>query len=122
MTMPGSDQQEGDDAVQPNIERARRAALVAHDVVIKLKESGLPVDLDADLGALSADLGDLWGAQQELAERLEGLTRSPGRWGSIGDYLVDLRTTIDHIGAHARSVRRPMTRITRFAYRTAEGE
>ena len=111
---------DGENAVQPDMERARRTALMAHSVVIRLKEMGLPDELDADLGALSADLGDLWGAQRELADRLEGLARSPQSWGAIGDYLVDLKATIDHMGAHARSIRRPMNRITRFAYGSAE--
>ena len=110
------DRQNWEDAVQPNLKRARRAALVAHEVVIKLKESGIPIELDTQLGALSADLGDLYGAQEELVERLERLTHSPKDWDAIGDCLVDLKMTINHISVHAKSVQQPITEITNFAY------
>ena len=110
------DQQNRENAFQPDLKRARRAALVAHQVVIKLKESGIPIELDTHLGALSADLGDLYGAQEELVERLERLTHSPKEWDSIGDCLVDLKMTINHIAVHAKSIQRPITKITEFAY------
>ena len=103
----------------PDLEKARRTALVAHSVIAKLKEMGLPDRFDQDLAIMSTGLGDLWGAQKELADRLEGFMGSRQDWESTGDLLVDLRATIDHIGAHARSVRRPMDRIARFAYRRA---
>ena len=105
--------------MEPNLERARQTAMTAHGVVIKLKEMGLPDDLDGDLASLSTDLGDLWGAQKTLSERLETLLRSDGSWDLMGDYLVDLRDSIDHIGWHLKSVRRPLNRVTRFAYRQA---
>ena len=92
---------------------------MAHGVVIKLKEMGLPEALDEDLARLSTDLGDLWGAQKALVGRLEDFLRSPHDWETAGDYLVDLRAAIDHIGWHLKSVRRPMNRITRYAYREA---
>ena len=105
--------------MRPDLEQARRTALVAHQVVVRLKEMGLPDRLDAQLAALSTDLGDLWGAQAELVDRLEGLLESGTDWGSVGDYLVDLKATIDHIGWHAKSVRRPIGTLARFAYRKA---
>ena len=107
---------------QPDLGQARRTALMAHSVVIKLKEMGLPEDLDDELASLSTDLGDLWTAQRELADHLEQLLKSPPDWESLGDYLVDLRVVVDHIGWHARSVRRPMTRLTQYAYRRASEE
>jgi hypothetical protein len=93
--------------------------MVAHSVVAKLQEMGLPQHLEDELATLSTDLGDLWSAQRELADQLEGLVRSSADWGSVGDHLVDLRATIDHISWHMGSVRRPMTRITQYAYRMA---
>ena len=110
----GNDNKEG---LEPDITRARRTALVAHDVVIKLKEMGLPENLDKELACLSTDLGDLWSAQKEFIERLECFLQSPRDWETVGDHLVDLRSSIDHIGWHLNSVRRPLTRITQFAYR-----
>ena len=58
---------------------------------------GLPDSLDGELAALSTDLGDLWGAQKELADQLERLVRSEADWSAVGDHLVDLRATVDHI-------------------------
>jgi len=108
-----------DNGVQPDLAQARRTALMAHGIVVKLKEMGLPESLDEELAALSTDLGDLWGAQKVLADRLERFVKSPGDWETVGDYLVDLRATIDHINTHGKSVRRPMDRVARFAYREA---
>ena len=106
-------------ALAPDGEHARRTGMAAHSVVAKLQEMGLPDSLDGDLAALSTDLGDLWGAQKELADQLERLVRSEDDWSAVGDNLVDLRATIDHVAWHLGSVRRPMTKITRYAYRAA---
>ena len=103
--------------LKPDMGQARQTALVAHDVVIKLKEMGLPQDLDKELASLSTDLGDLWSAQKEMLDRLESFLKSPRDWEVVGDHLVDLRANIDHIAWHLNSVRRPLTRITQFAYR-----
>ena len=103
--------------LEPDLEKARRTALVAHGIVIKMKEMGLPARLDAELASLSTDLGDLWSAQKELADRLDGLLDSPHDWENVGDSLVDLRASIDHMAWHMKSVRRPLNRVAQFAYR-----
>jgi hypothetical protein len=92
---------------------------MAHAVVVKFKEVGLPKELDGELAALSTDLGDLWGAQSELSERLEKFLKSPVDWETVGDYLVEMRVAVDHLQWHVRNVRRPMTKVTRYAYRKA---
>ena len=104
---------------EPSMGQARQTALLAHGVVIKLKEMGLPPALDRELASVSTDLGDLWGAQKALAKRLEGMLKSSDDWRAIGDSLVDLRAEIEHIAWHLNSVRRPLTRITHFAYKSA---
>ena len=98
------------------MEQARSMSLMAHGVVVKLKEMGLPESLNDELGRLSTDLGDLWAAQKELAERLEGMLESAAGWREIGDSLVDLKSSIEHISWHVKSVKRPLNKITRFAY------
>jgi len=111
-----------DHETAPDLERARAVSQVAHGVVVKLKEMGLPHSLDADLAGLSTDLGDLWGAHRALAERMDALlSASHDDWGCVGDQLVDIRTSIDHIAWHLKSVRRPLTRITQFAYKLSQG-
>ena len=84
------------------------------------KRWGLPDDYDEELALLSTDLGDLWSAQKELVDLLDGLVDSQADWGAVGDSLVDLRTTVDHIRWHVDSVREPMTRLTEYAYNRAE--
>ena len=117
--MDAADSSADGNSVEPDLAQARRTALMAHGIVVKLKGMGLPEDLDKELAALSTDLGDLWGANKVLADRLERFVKSPGDWETVGDYLVDLRATIDHINTHGKSVRRPMGRIAQFAYREA---
>jgi hypothetical protein len=89
---------------------------MAHAVLVKLKELGLPEDLDEVLGRLCTDLGDLWNAQRTLTDQLEAFLSSD-EWNAAGDNLVDLRSSIDHMAWHVKSVRRPMAQITRYAYR-----
>lgn len=102
-----------------DLQRARRTADLAHRVVARLKEAGLPDKLDPEVSCLGTDLGDLWAAGKELDERLEALLASPQDWDSLGDSLVDLRATVDHIGWHARRARKPTRALARFAYRKA---
>ncbi len=100
--------------------RARMTAVMAHNVVIKLKEMGLPDRLDDDLARLSTDLADLWNAQQQLASRVEGFLRSGDGWEAAADCLVDLKAVLAHVGWHLSSVNRPITRIAQFAYAQAD--
>ena len=106
-------------APEADLSLARRTAVVSHGVVIKFQEMGLPEGLSAELARLSSDLGDLSSAQKTLTDRLQGLVDSPDDWEVAGDYLVDLRASVDHIAWHTSSVRRPLTKIAQFAYRKA---
>lgn len=106
-----------EDEFAPNLGGARITAHMAHAIVIKLKEMDLPDSLDGDLARLSTDLSDLWNAQKELNRRLENLLKVSGQWGVMGDLLVDIRSDIDHMSWHMKSIRKPLTKITRYAYR-----
>ena len=107
------------DAPEADLGLARHTAVVSHSVVIKFQEMGLPEGFNAELASLSSDLGDLWSAQKSLTESLEALVESPHDWEAAGNHLVDLRSSIDHMAWHISSVRRPLTKITQFAYRKA---
>lgn len=100
--------------------RARHKALMSHAVVIRLKEMGLPEELDSELAALATDLGDLCSAQEDLAEGMEELLSTTNGWEGVADSLVDIRCVIDHMAWHLDGVRRPMNRITSHAYRKSE--
>ena len=93
---------------------------MAHSVVIMFKEMGLPQDMDDDLASVCTDLGDLWGAQKEFADRLQGMLKEERGWEMVGDALTDLRASIDHVAWHLKSVREPLTRIAEYAYGQAD--
>lgn len=101
---------------EPGLEQARRASVMAHSVVIKLKEMGLPEELDGELSQFCTDLGDLWSAQASLARQVEGLLKGADDWEVVGDGLVDIGSTIEHIAWHMQGVREPMAKIAEYAY------
>ena len=103
----------------PKLNRARQTANVAHGVVIRFKEMGLPESFDAELASLCTDLGDLWSASEALSETLQAMVEARDGWNAVGDSLVDIRSGIDHMDWHVKSVKRPLTRITHYAYRRA---
>ena len=105
--------------LEPQLNRARQTANVAHGVVIRFKEMGLPESLDTELASLCTDLGDLWSASEALSERLQAMVEARADWGAVGDSLVDIRSGIDHMAWHLKSVKRPLSRITHYAYRQA---
>ena len=107
--------------LEPDLDHAQETALVAHGVVIKLQEMGLPRSFDGELSSLSTDIGDLWGAQKTLAGLVDGLLQAPQEWETVGDYLVDLRAAVDHIDWHLKSIKRPMNKIARHAYAQVGG-
>ena len=104
----------------PALEQARRASAVAHSVVIKLKEMGLPDEMDEDLSQLCTDLGDLWSAQLTLASQVENFLKKPHSSQKAGDDLVDLKATIDHMAWHLKNIGQPMDNITNWAYSQSE--
>ncbi len=104
----------------PALEQARRASVVAHSIVVKLKEMGLPDEMDEDLSKFCTDLGDLWSAQITLASQVERFLKSPHDFAAAGDQLVDLRATIDHMAWHLKVIGQPMDNITNWAYNQAE--
>ena len=107
---------------EPNVAQARRNALKAHDVVIKLKEMGLPEGLDKELARLSTDLGDLWGANRLLSEQLDLFLEATPEWGELGDRMADIRASVDHMAWHLKSIRGPLTRVTTYAYKNSDGD
>ncbi len=100
----------------PGLEQARRASIMAHNVVIKLKEMGLPEEMDEQLSQMCTDLGDLWSSQSSLVKQVEAFLKAEDDWDAVGDTLVDLSNTIDHIAWHMKGIREPLGQITHYAY------
>jgi hypothetical protein len=91
-------------------------ANVAHGIVIKLKEMGLPEEMDEELASLSTDFGDLWAACTEFHELLQSFAKAPQDWEVVGDHLVDIRSSIQHLSWHLASVKEPVEKVALYAY------
>ena len=102
--------------IEADLNQARRVAVMAHNVVIRLKMMGLPAHLEDDLARMGTDLGDLWGAQKEFADSLHDMLKNAHDWDAVGDSLVDMRSSIDHIAWHIEDIREPIARIAEYAY------
>jgi len=107
--------------LDPETQHAQQMALMAHQVVIKLKEMGLPEDYDDELAAVCTDLGDLWGAGKALSDRLEKMLKSPANWEHVANSLVDLRAVVDHMAWHINSIKEPMEKLATYAYQKEQG-
>lgn len=105
--------------LEPDLAQARQTALMAHAVVIRLKEMSLPEELDDALGTVCTDLGDIWSSQKALSARLEYLVENAQDWESVADCLVDLRAAVDHISTHVETVREPIQQLAEYAYERA---
>ena len=106
--------------MEADLNQARRTSVMAHNVVIRMRELGLPDTLDPELASVSTDLGDLWGAQKEFTDLLHNMLKTSHDWDSIGDSLVDMRSSIDHIAWHLKSIREPITKLAEYAYSQSE--
>ena len=102
--------------IEADLNQARRTAVMAHNVVIRMRELGLPDTLDTELASVSTDLGDLWGAQKEFTDHLHNMLKASHDWDSVGDSLVDMRASIEHIAWHLDSIREPLTKLAEYAY------
>lgn len=120
--MPGTKGSHDVEKLEPRLDLARQKSHVAHGVVVRFKEMGLPERFDEDLASLSTDLGDLWAAQEALSDQVEGLVRSGTDWQGVADILADVRSGVDHVAWHMKSVRKPLNRIATYAYSEANEE
>ena len=101
---------------EPDLEQARRAALMAHQAVVKLKKMGMPDEMDEPLSRFCVDLGDVWSAQSVLAKQIEAFLKSPDDWSEMGDRVADIRSTMEHMAWHLQRARAPIERVALWAY------
>ena len=102
---------------QPKLAEARRRSGMAHRILVRLKEKGLPEEMDQELSKLCTDLADIWSAHTSLTDNLKTFIESDeDDWGRLGDVLVDIRSELDHMKWHINSVDEPIQRIAERAY------
>ena len=106
---------------KPDLKQARKTSLMAHAVVIRLQEMGLPAELDDALAVVCTDLGDIWGSKEFFDGRLQSLVNGPSDWVEVGDCLVDLKVAIEHLAVHVDSIKGPIERLAHYAYEKADG-
>ena len=106
--------------LQPGLSKPRQVAELAHNILVKFKEMELPDHLDDQLAILCTDLSDFWSASKDLENKLLILLNEEHEWGSIGETLVDIRSIIDHLDRHVKSVKKPINIITNFSYSESE--
>jgi len=105
---------------QPKLLEARRRSGMAHQILVLLKEKGLPEEMDQELSRLCTDLADIWSAHTTLTDNLKAFIESnEDDWGRLGDVLVDIRSELDHMKWHINSVDEPIQRIAERAYELA---
>ena len=106
--------------IEPNLQQARRKSGMAHQILIKFKETGISEELDDDLAQLCTDLGDLWSAQLSFTEKLKAFLDHSNDWGRISENLADLRAEVDHIRWHSTAIQNPLDIIGQYAYSQLE--
>ena len=106
----------------PNLEQARRTALMAHSIVIMLKEMGLPDEKDDTLSIVCTDLGDIWGMQEEYVTRLQSMLRGERDWSLLADALIDISSIVEHMAWHATSVRESILELAEYCYSQSESK
>ena len=105
---------------EANLAQARQRSVMAHRILVKLKEMGLPENLDEELSRLCTDLGDIWSAQLVLTEKLSQFLNEENEWNAVGDCLTDMKSHIEHITWHAESITEPIESIAEYAYGISE--
>ena len=106
--------------LQPGFSKPRQVAELAHRILVKFKEMELPDDFDQQLAVLCTDLSDCRSASKDLENKLKILLNEDHGWDSIGEILVDIRSIIDHLDRHVKSVKKPINMITNFSYSESE--
>lgn len=101
----------------PDLHHAQKVSLIAHGIVVKFQEMGLPNDYDEELSSLSTAIGDIWGTQKSLSHLVDDLLNAPKDWEVVGDHIIDLKSVLDHVDWHLKSIRKPISKIARYAYR-----
>ena len=106
--------------IDANLQQARRKSGMAHQILVKFKETGISEELDDDLAQLCTDLGDLWSAQLSFTEKLNAFLDHPNDWSKISENLADIRAEVDHIRWHSTSIESSLDTIGQYAYSQLE--
>ena len=59
-------------SLEPNLAQARQKSVMAHKILVKFQEMGLPNDMNGEVANLATSLGDIW--DSHLGENLIGIS------------------------------------------------
>ena len=109
-----------DPPFEPNFLQARNTAILAHRIVVKLQEIGLPDELENTIGDIGTDLADLCSINNNISSLVEKLINDPPEWESMANTIIDLKSTVEHMNVHAHKFGKTANKIARFAYKEAD--
>jgi hypothetical protein len=101
----------------PNYDMGRLRAEHAHNILIKMKELGLPESFDDSLASLCTDVADLISALNKVTLISEKITaKNTDQWESVAECLADMLAEIEHIDWHTSSIKNPLKEIAEYSY------
>lgn len=102
--------------MEPNLAQARNKSIMAHKILVKFQEMGLPLEMNDEVAKLATSLGDIWDAHLGITDSIHTLIDNSDAWDSIGDSLTDIYTHIDHVSWHMKDIKELILKISKYSY------
>ncbi|MFL2756764.1 MAG: hypothetical protein ACJ0BE_05860 [Dehalococcoidia bacterium] len=106
--------------IQPNLLQARQKSVMAHKILVKFQEMGLPIDMNDEVANLAISLGDIWNSHLALTEEMQKLIDECEDWESIANSLTDMYTHIDHVEWHINGIKDLIFKVSKYSYDNSE--
>jgi len=107
-------------SLEPNLAQARQKSVMAHKILVKFQEMGLPNDMNGEVANLATSLGDIWDAHLGFTDSMQKLINDSENWESIADSLVDIYTHIDHAEWHISGIKDLILKVSEYSYGNSE--
>ena len=102
--------------IEPNLAQARNKSVMAHEILVKFQEMGLPDDMNDEVAKLATSLGDIWNAHLGITNSIKTLINDSVDWDSMGDSLTDIYTHLDHAEWHEKGIKELIFKISQYSY------
>lgn len=102
--------------VEPNLTQARNKSVMAHEILVKFQEMGLPDDMTDEVAKLATSLGDIWNAHLYITNSIKTLINDSVDWDSMGDSLTDIYTHLEHAEWHEKDIKDLVFKISQYSY------